>query len=148
MSQLIQIIGLPFLACILMGSVLGYMGIHVLKREVIFVDIALAQVAAVGAIISHLAFEAHEGSVLSYVCSNLYNSNLPRGHHRNFLCNRSGGGSVSCWNRAGRSYPHTGDTVRQSSLDKQSGYCLVFVSLFDNRLLFLSFSQAVDRHIK
>ena len=69
MSQLIQIIGLPFLACILMGSVLGYMGIHVLKREVIFVDIALAQVAAVGAIISHLAFEAHEGSVLSYVCS-------------------------------------------------------------------------------
>jgi zinc/manganese transport system permease protein len=69
MSQLIQIIGLPFLACIMMGSVLGYMGIHVLKREVIFVDIALAQVAAVGAIISHLAFEAHEGSVLSYGCS-------------------------------------------------------------------------------
>ena len=69
MSQLIQIIGLPFLACIMMGSILGYMGIHVLKREVIFVDIALAQVAAVGAIVSHLAFEAHEGSVLSYVCS-------------------------------------------------------------------------------
>ncbi len=69
MSQLIQIIGLPFLACILMGSVLGYLGIHVLKREVIFVDIALAQVAAVGAIVSHLAFEAHEGSLLSYVCS-------------------------------------------------------------------------------
>lgn len=69
MSQLIQIIGLPFLACILMGSVLGYLGIHVLKREVIFVDIALAQIAAVGAIVSHLAFEAHEGSLLSYVCS-------------------------------------------------------------------------------
>lgn len=69
MSQLIQIIGLPFLACIMMGSILGYMGIHVLKREVIFVDIALAQVAAVGAIVSHLVFEAHEGSVLSYVCS-------------------------------------------------------------------------------
>ena len=69
MSQLIQIIGLPFLACIMMGSILGYMGIHVLKREVIFVDIALAQVAAVGAIISHLAFESHEGSMLSYVCS-------------------------------------------------------------------------------
>ncbi len=69
MSQLIQIVGLPFLACILMASVLGYMGIHVLKREVIFVDIALAQVAAVGAIASHLIFEVHEGSVLSYVCS-------------------------------------------------------------------------------
>jgi len=69
MSQLIQIIGLPFLVCIMMGSVLGYMGIHVLKREVIFVDIALAQVAAVGAIVSHLVFDAHDGSVLSYVCS-------------------------------------------------------------------------------
>jgi zinc/manganese transport system permease protein len=69
MSQLFQIIGLPFLTCIMMGSILGYMGIHVLKREVIFVDIALAQVAAVGAIISHLVFETHEGSVLSYVCS-------------------------------------------------------------------------------
>jgi zinc/manganese transport system permease protein len=69
MSQLIQIIGLPFLACILMGSVLGYLGTHVLKREVIFVDIALAQVAAVGAIASHLAFEVHEGSMLSYFCS-------------------------------------------------------------------------------
>jgi len=69
MSQLIQIIGLPFLACVMMGSVLGYLGIHVLKREVIFVDIALAQVAAVGAIASHLIFEAHEGSVLSYICS-------------------------------------------------------------------------------
>jgi zinc/manganese transport system permease protein len=69
MSQLVQIIGLPFLACVMMGSILGYMGIHVLKREVIFVDIALAQVAAVGAIISHLAFEAHDGSVFSYVCS-------------------------------------------------------------------------------
>jgi zinc/manganese transport system permease protein len=69
MSQLIQVIGLPFLACILMASVLGYLGIHVLKREVIFVDIALAQVAAVGAIASHLVFEAHEGSILSYICS-------------------------------------------------------------------------------
>jgi zinc/manganese transport system permease protein len=69
MSQLIQIVGLPFLACILMGSVLGYLGIHVLKREVIFVDIALAQVASVGAIVGHLVFEAHHNSLLSYGCS-------------------------------------------------------------------------------
>ena len=69
MLQLIHIIGLPFLVCIMMGCVLGYLGIHVLKREVIFVDIALAQVAAVGAIASHLAFEVHEDSMLSFVCS-------------------------------------------------------------------------------
>jgi len=69
MLQLIQIVGLPFLICLMMSFVLGYLGIHVLKREVIFVDIALAQVAAVGTIVSHLVFDVHENSVLSYVCS-------------------------------------------------------------------------------
>jgi zinc/manganese transport system permease protein len=69
MLQLIQTVGLPFIVCIMMSCVLGYLGIHVLKREVIFVDIALAQVAAVGVIISHLVFDVHENSVLSYVCS-------------------------------------------------------------------------------
>jgi zinc/manganese transport system permease protein len=69
MIQLIEIVGLPFLVCVMMSSVLGYLGIHVLKREVIFVDIALAQVAVVGVIISHLAFDVHENSVVSYICS-------------------------------------------------------------------------------
>jgi zinc/manganese transport system permease protein len=69
MLQLIQIVGMPFIVCVMMSSVLGYLGIHVLKREVIFVDIALAQVAAVGVIISHLVFDVHENSALSYVCS-------------------------------------------------------------------------------
>ncbi|MBN2375090.1 MAG: metal ABC transporter permease [Sedimentisphaerales bacterium] len=69
MLQLIQILGLPLLACIIMGSILGYLGIHVLKREVIFIDIALAQVAAVGAIAAHLAFAVHGNSLLSYLCS-------------------------------------------------------------------------------
>lgn len=69
MLQLVEILGLPFLACIMMGSILGYLGIHVLKREVIFVDIALAQVAAVGAIVSHLVFETPDNSALSFVCS-------------------------------------------------------------------------------
>jgi len=69
MFQLIEIVGLPFLVCVMMSAVLGYLGIHVLKREVIFVDIALAQVAAVGVIVSHLAFDVHENSVISYICS-------------------------------------------------------------------------------
>jgi len=69
MLQLIQILGLPFLACVIMGTILGYFGIHVLKREIIFIDIALAQVAAVGAIVAHSAFAVHTDSVLSYVCS-------------------------------------------------------------------------------
>jgi len=69
MLELIQILGLPFLVCITMGTILGYLGIHVLKREVIFIDIALAQVAAVGAIVAHFAFAVHGDSLLCYACS-------------------------------------------------------------------------------
>jgi len=69
MVQLIQILGLPFLACIIIGAILGYLGIHVLKREVIFIDIALAQIAAVGSIAAHLAFEVHGDSPAGYACS-------------------------------------------------------------------------------
>jgi len=69
MFEIVQILGLPFLACIIMSSILGYLGIHVLKREVIFIDIALAQVAAVGSIAAHLLFEAHGNSPIAYTCS-------------------------------------------------------------------------------
>ena len=69
MPPIIQILGLPFLACILMGSILGYLGIHVLKREVIFIDIALAQIAAVGSIAAHLAFKVHGDSTVAYTCA-------------------------------------------------------------------------------
>ena len=67
--QIIQILGLPFLACVIMGVILGYMGISVLKREVIFVDIALAQIAAVGSIAAHLALEVHGDSLSGYASS-------------------------------------------------------------------------------
>ena len=69
MLQLIQILGVPFLACILMSTILGYLGLHVLKREIIFVDIALAQIAAVGAIAAHISFKVHGNSLLVYTCS-------------------------------------------------------------------------------
>lgn len=42
----------PFVACIILPPLLTYMGTHVVKREVIFVDLALAQVAAFGTCIS------------------------------------------------------------------------------------------------
>jgi zinc/manganese transport system permease protein len=64
--QLVEILGIPLLVCLEMIAILGYLGIHVLKREVIFIDIALAQIAAVGAIGAQLAFGAHGHSVLGY----------------------------------------------------------------------------------
>src|SRR5438105_7549060 len=39
---------LPFLLFCLYTLLLSYLGLHVLQREVIFVDIALAQIAALG----------------------------------------------------------------------------------------------------
>jgi zinc/manganese transport system permease protein len=52
-----------------MIAILGYLGIHVLKREVIFIDIALAQIAVVGALGAELAFEAHGHSLLGHACA-------------------------------------------------------------------------------
>ena len=69
MLHLVQLFSQPFLVCLTMIIILGYMGIHVLQREIIFIDIALAQIAAVGAIVAHIVFKAHGDSLLSYVCA-------------------------------------------------------------------------------
>jgi zinc/manganese transport system permease protein len=39
----------PLLMCLVLTGIHGYLGIHVLKRKVIFVDLAMAQIAALGA---------------------------------------------------------------------------------------------------
>ncbi len=69
MPQLVQILGLPFLMCLIMGTILAYFGIHVLKRDIVFINIAVAQVAAIGSIAAHLAFEVEENALLSYLFS-------------------------------------------------------------------------------
>lgn len=42
----------PFVACLLLILIMVYFGIHVIKREIIFIDIALAQIAASGSAVS------------------------------------------------------------------------------------------------
>src|SRR6185436_19897140 len=39
---------LPLLACLLLPALLVYLGLHIVRRGIIFVDLALAQVAALG----------------------------------------------------------------------------------------------------
>lgn len=63
MSEVLNLLAAPFAACLLMTVMLGYMGLHVLKRDVIFVDIALAQFAAVGAIAAHFTLGVHADSL-------------------------------------------------------------------------------------
>ena len=43
-----EIMKWPLAACLLLPPLLVYLGLHVVKREVIFVDLAFAQIAAVG----------------------------------------------------------------------------------------------------
>ncbi|HKB08085.1 MAG TPA: iron chelate uptake ABC transporter family permease subunit [Candidatus Polarisedimenticolia bacterium] len=54
MAQQLQALFLPFLACLILTGIHVYLGIHVISRKVIFVDIALAQIAALGATVAFL----------------------------------------------------------------------------------------------
>ncbi|MDO8479860.1 MAG: iron chelate uptake ABC transporter family permease subunit [Candidatus Rokubacteria bacterium] len=52
---MLEFLWLPFLACLVLTGIHVYLGLHVLARGVIFVDLALAQVAALGITIAFLA---------------------------------------------------------------------------------------------
>ncbi len=69
MSEFFSLQGLPLLACLLMTAILGYVGLHVIRREVIFIDIALAQIAVVGAIAVHILLGVHEDSLAANVAA-------------------------------------------------------------------------------
>lgn len=46
-----------FVACLSLIGILGYLGIHVIEREIIFIDISLAQIAAVGYVTGFLVLD-------------------------------------------------------------------------------------------
>jgi len=45
---MIEFLTVPFIACLVITGIHAYLGIHVIERKVIFVDLALAQIAALG----------------------------------------------------------------------------------------------------
>ena len=56
----------PFMACMILVAMLSYLGLHVIAREVIFVDLSLAQMAALGSL-SALLFHVQPESPTTYV---------------------------------------------------------------------------------
>ncbi|CAN5915753.1 hypothetical protein BH11MYX3_BH11MYX3_08910 [soil metagenome] len=60
LQDLIDINGLPLLACLAVSGILVYLGMHVVERKVIFVDLALAQIAALGVMWAILMGYDHE----------------------------------------------------------------------------------------
>jgi zinc/manganese transport system permease protein len=62
MSNLFHILLWPLAACLVIGCLHSYAGLHVLRRGVIFVDLALAQMAALGAVVG-MAMSPHHVEV-------------------------------------------------------------------------------------
>ncbi|HEX2328714.1 MAG TPA: metal ABC transporter permease [Candidatus Angelobacter sp.] len=52
--EILQFLILPFLASLILTGIHAYLGVHVVERGVIFVDLALAQIAALGATVAIL----------------------------------------------------------------------------------------------
>jgi zinc/manganese transport system permease protein len=64
-GDLLALLWAPFLMCLVLTGIHAYLGIHVIAREVVFVDIAMAQIAALGATAAFLfGFELE--STVSY----------------------------------------------------------------------------------
>ncbi len=52
--SIIAILLPAFCECVVLVGIHAYLGIHVIKRQIIFVDLALAQIAALGALVAFL----------------------------------------------------------------------------------------------
>jgi zinc/manganese transport system permease protein len=68
MLEILQFMAAPFAACLVLVGIHAYMGLHVLLRGVIFVDLALAQIAAFGTVVAVVS--GHEpGTTAAYAFS-------------------------------------------------------------------------------
>ena len=61
--DLLSFLILPFLACLILTGIHAYLGVHVVERGVIFVDLSLAQIAALGTTMAYLAGHELHSSV-------------------------------------------------------------------------------------
>jgi len=61
MTEILSVMLWPLVACLILPPLLVYFGLHIIRREVIFVDLALAQVATLGACVAILChFDPHD----------------------------------------------------------------------------------------
>ncbi len=68
MSQAVEFLLAPTVMCLILAVIHCYLGLHVLSRGVIFVDLSLAQVASFGATLA-LMWNSEHDSALSYFVS-------------------------------------------------------------------------------
>lgn len=65
---MLQFMVQPFVACLVLVGIHAYFGIHVIERKVLFVDLAVAQFAALGAVVGFAAGH-HPGEIGSTLYS-------------------------------------------------------------------------------
>ena len=111
-SSMLVFLAAPFVASLILTGIHAYLGVHVVERGVIFVDLSLAQIAALGAAIALLlpftGGDPHAPSV--YWISLGSRSSAPRcsrrfadsgrGFHR-----KRSSASATRWHRRRRSSP-------------------------------------------
>lgn len=68
MLEMLKFMAPPFAACLILLGIHGYLGLHVLLRQVIFVDLALAQIAALGTVVA-MVLGYQPGSPASFAWS-------------------------------------------------------------------------------
>ena len=88
MSEALTIMLWPLIACLLLPGILVYYGLHIVRREIIFVDLALAQVAALGICVAILLkHDAHDWQTygwslgFTFVGAAIFTLTRTRGHH-------------------------------------------------------------------
>lgn len=67
--EMLLFLAAPFTMAVLLVGIHAYLGLHVLQREVIFVDISLSQVAALGSALSLFFVQEGEGVALALTLS-------------------------------------------------------------------------------
>jgi zinc/manganese transport system permease protein len=87
MSEAFQIMLWPLVACLVLPGLLIYLGLHIIQRGIIFVDLALAQVAALGTCVAVLLHhEAHDwqtfvwSGAFTFIGAAIFTLTRPRGH--------------------------------------------------------------------
>jgi zinc/manganese transport system permease protein len=54
LAHIVQFLAAPFVASLILTGIHAYLGVHVVERGVIFVDLSLAQIAALGGTVALL----------------------------------------------------------------------------------------------
>lgn len=66
MNETLQFLTAPFCLALLLILIHSYLGLHIIERDVIFVDISLSQVAALGAALASIFFHDNEAWSLGF----------------------------------------------------------------------------------